>query len=162
MKRSSTVFLQAVLVLTGLGAFALLLWGPHVEGVNANATTLREIYFDDPFLAYVYTGSIAFFAALYQGFKLLGHIARNEVFSPASVKALRAIRYCAMTIIAFLAGAEAYIIIVQRRAEEDIAGGVMAGLVMIFIAAVVAVAAAAFQRTLQNAVALKSENDLTV
>jgi NO-binding membrane sensor protein with MHYT domain len=162
MKRSSTVFLQVVIVLIGIGALALLLWEPHVEGVNANATTLREIYFDDPFLAYVYIGSIAFFVALTRAFKLLGYIGRNEVFSEASVNALRTIKYCAMTIIAFLVGAEVYINVVQRRVGEDIAGGVMIGLVMIFISAVVATAAAVFERTLQSAVELKSENDLTV
>ncbi len=162
MKKSSTIFLQIVLVLIAIGALALLLWEPHVEGVNANATTIYEIYFDDPFLAYVYIGSIAFFVALYQAFKLLGYIGRNEVFSQVSVNALRTIKYCAMIIIAFLVGAEAYINIVQRKVEEDVAGGVMIGLVMIFISAVVATAAAVFERLLQRAVDIKSENDLTV
>lgn len=162
MKRISIIFLQVVIVALGIGALAPLLWEPHVEGVNANATTLYEIYFDNPFLAYVYIGSIAFFVALYQAFKLLGYIGRNEIFSQASVKALRTIKYCALTIIAFLVGAEGYITIVSRRVEEDIAGGVMMGLVMIFISVVVATAAAMFERVLQNAVDIKSENDLTV
>ena len=158
----STIFLQVVIVLIGIGALILLLSEPHIEGVNTHATTLYEIYFDDPFLAYVYIGSIAFFVALYQAFKLLGYIGRNEVFSQASVKALRNIKYCAMIIIAYLVGAEAYINIVQRKVEEDIAGGVAMGLVMIFISAVVATVAAIFHRTLQSAVELKSESDLTV
>lgn len=162
MKRSPTLFLQVVVVLIGIGALVLLLWEPHVEGVNAHATTLYEIYFDDPFLAYVYIGSIAFFVGLYQAFKLLGYIGRNEVLSRRSVKALRIIKYCAMTIVAFLVGAEGYINVVQRRVEEDIAGGVMIGLVMIFISVVVATAAAVFEKTLQSVVELKSENDLTV
>lgn len=162
MKRGSTIFLQAVVTLIGIGALALLLWEPHLEGVNAHATTLSEIYFDDPFLAYVYTGSIAFFVALYQAFKLLGYIGRNEVFSQRSVKALRTIRYCAMTIVAFLVGAEGFLFFVQRKVEEDIAGGVMMGVVMIFLSIVVATAAAVFERTLQSAVELKLENDFTV
>jgi hypothetical protein len=61
-----------------------MLWEPHLEGRNAHAT-LFQIYFNDPFLAYAYMASIAFFVALYQAFKLLGHIARNEVFSQRSV-----------------------------------------------------------------------------
>lgn len=161
MKRSSIIFLQVVIVALGIGALALMLWEPHLEGRNANATNF-EIYFKDPFLAYAYTASIAFFVALYQAFKLLGYIGRNEVFSQAAVKALRTIKYCAMTLVAFIVGAEAYFNIVQRRVEEDIAGGVMMGLVMIFISVVVATAAAVFERTLQSAVELKSENDLTV
>lgn len=73
MKRSSILFLQAVVVLIGIGVFVFMLWEPHIEGRNANAT-LFEIYFQDPFLAYAYTASIAFFVALYQVFKLLGYI----------------------------------------------------------------------------------------
>src|SRR3954454_14952298 len=160
MKRSSIIFLQVVIVLIGIGALALLLWEPHVEGRNAHATTF-QIYFNDPFLAYAYTGSIAFFTALFQAFKLLGYVRRGEVFSQHSVKALRTIKFCAMTLIAFLLGAEAFFSIFQRG-KEDIAGGVMLGLMLIFLCAVVATAAAVFERTLQSAVELKSENDLTV
>jgi len=159
MKKSCTVFLQIVIVLIGIGALTLMLLEPHLEGRNANAT-LFQIYFKDLFLAYTYTASIAFFAALYQAFKLLGYIGRNEIFSQAAVKTLQTIKYCALIIIAFIIGAEAYLGIVQRKIEEDIAGGIMIGLVMIFISVVVATTAAVFERILQNAVDIKSENDL--
>lgn len=161
MKKSSTVFLQGVVVLIGIGALALMLWEPHLEGRNADAT-LFEIYFKDPFLAYAYTASIAFFAALYQAFKLLGYIRQNRVFSQAAVNALRTIKYCALTLVAFILGAEGYLFVIQRKVEDDIAGGVMMGVILIFISAVVATAAAVFEKTLQNAVDIKSENDLTV
>lgn len=160
MKKSSTIFLQVVIVFIGIGALALMLWEPHLEGRNVNAT-LFEIYFKDLFLAYAYTASIAFFVALYQAFKLLGYIGRNEVFSHGAVKALRTIKYCAITLIAFILGAEAYFFIAMRG-KDDIAGGVMMGLLLIFVSAVIATAAAVFERTLQNAVDIKSENDLTV
>ena len=160
MKRSSTIFLQIVIVLIGIGVLALMLWEPHLEGRNAHATPF-EIYFKDPFLAYAYTASIAFFVALYQAFKLLGYIRANQVFSLRAVKALRAIKYCALTLVAFIVGAEAFFLIVQRG-KEDIAGGVMIGLIMMFISVVVATAAAMFEKLLQSAVEIKSENDLTV
>ena len=70
MKRSSTAFLQVVIVLISIGALALMLWEPHIEGRNVHAT-LFEIYFKDPFLAYAYIASIPFFMALYQAFKVL-------------------------------------------------------------------------------------------
>ena len=160
MKKSSTVFLQVVIVLIGIGALALMLWEPHLEGRNAHAT-LFQIYFSDPFLAYAYIASIAFFVALHQAFKLLGYVGRSDVFSQRSVKALRTIKYCAMSLVGFLVGAEAYFFIVQRG-KDDIAGGVMMGLFLIFISVVVATAAAVFERTLQSALELKSENELTV
>src|SRR5579862_8409061 len=91
MKRSSTIFLQIVIVLIGIGALALLLWEPHIEGRNAHAT-LFEIYFKDPFLAYAYIASIPFFAALYQACKVLGYIGEHKVFSQPTLKALRTIK----------------------------------------------------------------------
>ena len=160
MKRGSTRFLQAIVVLVGIGACALLLWEPHLEGRNAHATFF-QIYFHDPFLAYAYTASIAFFVALYQAFKLLGHIGRNEVFSARAVRTLRVIKYCALILVAFILGAEGYFQLVVRG-TDDIAGGVMMGLVMMFVSVVVATATAVFEKTLQSAVDMKSENDLTV
>ena len=80
MKRTSTIFLQSVIVLIGIGALALMLWEPHIEGRNAQATVF-EIYFKDPFLAYVYIGSIPFFVALYQAFRVLGYVVQNKIFS---------------------------------------------------------------------------------
>ncbi len=88
MKRSSTIFLQVVIVLIGVGALAVMLWEPHIEGRNAHAT-LFEIYFKDPFLAYAYMASIPFFAALYQAFKVLGYVRQNKIFSQATVNSLR-------------------------------------------------------------------------
>ena len=160
MKRSSIIFLQVVIVLIGIGVLALMLWEPHLEGRNAQAT-LFQIYFNDPFLAYAYLSSIAFFVALYQAFKLLGYIGQNKVFSLNSIKALRTIKYCAISLVGFIAGAEAYLFIVMSG-KDDIAGGVAIGLVLIFIALVMATAAAVFERLLQSAVDIKSENDLTV
>ncbi len=160
MKKSSTIFLQVVIVLIGIGVLALMLWEPHLEGRNVNAT-LFEIYFKDPFLAYVYIGSIPFFVALYQAIKVLGYAGQNKIFSQAAVNTLRTIKYCAITLAAFIMGAEGYIFIVSRKVEEDIAGGVMMGVILIFVSAVVATAAAVFERTLQNAVDIKSENDST-
>lgn len=135
-------------MLIGICALAFMLWEPHLEGRNVNAT-LFEIYFKDPFLAYAYIGSIPFFAALYQAFTLLGYLGRNKAFSLESVRALRTIKYCAMTLIAFIIGAEAYFFIVQRG-KDDIAGGVMLGLAMIILSGVTAAAAGVFERRLQR------------
>ena len=154
MKRNSTLFLQIVIVALGIGALAFLLWEPHIEGRNAHAT-LFEVYFNDPFLAYAYTASIAFFVALYQAFKLLRYIGRNEVFSLNSLKALRIIKYCAKSFVGFIIAAEAYLFI--ARPGDDIAGGVFVGLLMIIVSGVTATVAAMFERILQSAMDMKSE-----
>jgi hypothetical protein len=159
-KRGSTVFLQVVIVLIGIGVLALMLWEPHLEGRNAHAT-LFEIYFKDPFLAYAYLASIAFFVALFQAFTLLGYTRQDEVFSLKSVRALRTIKYCAIALVAMIGAAVAYLFIAMRG-KDDIAGGVAMGVLMISVSVVIGTAAAVFERLLQNAVDIKSENDLTV
>jgi cytochrome bd-type quinol oxidase subunit 2 len=158
MKRSSTIFLQVVIVLIGIGVLALMLWEPHIEGRNVHATNF-EIYFKDPFLAYAYIASISFFVALYQAFKLLGYIGRNEAFLQRSVKALRTIKQCGAMIIGFVAVAVLWIMLSD---SDDRAGGVFVGTMIAFASLIVTVAAAVFERLLQNAVDIKSENDLTV
>ena len=158
MKRNSTIFLQAVVVLIGIGALAFLLWEPHVEGRNAHAS-LFEMYFQDPFLAYAYFASVPFFAALYQAFRVLGYAGRNEVFSPAAVKALRTIKYCAIAIIGFVVVS---VFFMPFDEGDDRPAGVFMRILVGFPSIVVAAAAAMFQRILQNAVDLKTEHDLTV
>jgi Protein of unknown function (DUF2975) len=158
MKRGSTAFLQSVIVLIGIGALALMLWEPHIEGRNAHATVF-EVYFKDPFLAYAYFASIPFFVALYHGFKVLGYARQNQVVSQAAVKALRTIRYCAIAVIGFVAVGEIFILMDD---SDDRAGGVFMGVLITFGLVVIATAAATCEQILQNAVDLKSENDLTV
>ncbi|HWG59015.1 MAG TPA: DUF2975 domain-containing protein [Candidatus Acidoferrales bacterium] len=157
MKRSS-IFLQAVIVLLGAVAAALLLWEPHIEGRNAHAT-LFAIYFKDPFLAYAYIASIPFFMALYQAFKVLGYAGRNKAFSQEAVKALRTIKYCAIATVGFVAAGEIFILLGN---SDDRAGGVFMGALFIFGAIAVATAAALCERILQNAVDIKSGSGLRV
>jgi hypothetical protein len=158
MKRGSTVFLQTVIVLIGIGAIAFLLWEPHVEGRNAHAT-LFEIYFKDPFLAYAYVASISFFVALYQAFKLLGYAGSNKVFSPAAVKAMRKIKLCALAIIGFVVVGEIFFLLPY---SDDPPAAITMGILITFGSIVIATAAATFEQILQNAVEIKSENELTV
>jgi hypothetical protein len=145
-------------VLIGIGAVALLLWEPHLEGRNAHATVF-EIYFKDPFLAYAYVGSIPFFVGLYHAFKVLEYAGRNKEFSRATVGSLRTIKYCAILVVGFVAVGEIFI---MSNRSEDHAGGVFMGVLITFASIVVATAMAVLERASQNAVDLKSENDLTV
>jgi hypothetical protein len=157
MKRSSTIFLQTVIVLIGVGVLAFLLWEPHVEGVNAHATFF-EVYFS-AFVAYAYIASIPFFVALYQAFKVLTYVRHDTTFSPATVKALRTIKYCAIALIGLVAVSVIFMIGGDR---EDRPGGTFMRILITFPSIVVAAAAAMFERILQNAVDIKSENDLTI
>lgn len=154
MKKSLKTFLQFVVVLVGICVLALMLWEPHLEGRNVGATVF-EIYFNDPFLAYAYASSIAFFLGLYQIFKLLGFAGEDKLHSSPAAISLRTIKRCAMTLVALVAGAEIYII-ATMRGKDDIAGGVAMGLFMITGSLLVALAARMLERRLQNALDAKS------
>lgn len=160
IKKGSTLFLKTVLFLIGSVVLVALLWFPQTEGRAANLD-LVSIY-KDPFIVYIYIAFIPFFAALYQAFKLLGYIEQNKTFTQAAVHALRNIKYCVMAFIGFIAAALLYIFIMSKATNDDGAGAIAVGLVVIFASTVIATAAGVFQKLLQNAVDIKSENDLTV
>lgn len=158
MKKSSTGFLQIVIVLIGLATLALMLIESHFEGRNAHAT-LFEIYFKDPFLAYAYIASIPFFTALYHAFKILGYAGENNAFTKTAVDALRLIKRCGIAMICFAAGG-ATIILIQE--SDDRPPGIMMSALILLIALVITASASLFERISQNAVDLKSENELTI
>lgn len=121
-----------------------------------------------PQLAYIkyivsalfYASAIPFYFALYQAFKLLAYIDRSEAFSQLSVRALKKIKYCAITI----SGLHVLVLpLFYLFAEVDDAPGVVfVGLFVPFASMVIAVFAAVLQRLLQEAINIKYENDLTV
>ena len=159
MKKGSTLFLQVVIVALGIVALATMIRFPLTEGRAVNLD-LFSIY-SDPFIIYGYIVSIAFFVALYQAFKLLGYIGQNKVFSLNSVKALRTIKYCAIILSVSIVMAGLYIRIFHAKGDDP-AGFLAMCVVTTFISIVIATATAVFERTLQSAVDIKSENDLTV
>jgi len=159
MKRMSIIFLQAVIVLIGIIALAILIRLPLTEGRAANLD-LFSIYLD-PFILYGYAASIAFFVALYKAFRLLGYIGQNKVFSSGSVKTLKSIKYCAIVLVVLIVAAGLYVRIFHHK-DDDPAGFIAMCIVTTFVAIVVATAAAIFEKILQNAIDMKSENDLTI
>lgn len=159
MKRTSIIFLQAVIVLIGMVALAILIWFPLTEG-RATNLDLFSIYFD-PLILYGYAASIAFFVALYKTFRFLGYIGQNKVFSSNSVKSLKSIKYCAIVLSALIVAAGLYIRIAHNK-EDDPAGFLAICIVTTFVSIVVTTAAAIFEKVLQNAIDMKSENDLTI
>ncbi|MGV8094679.1 MAG: DUF2975 domain-containing protein [Mangrovibacterium sp.] len=159
MKRISIIFLQAVIVLIGIVALSIMIRFPLTEGRAANLD-LFSIY-SDPFILYGYAASIAFFIALYKAFKLLGYIGQNKVFSSNSVGALKSIKYCAIVLSILIVTAGLYIRISHNK-EDDPAGFLAICIVTTFVSVVIATAAAIFEKILQNAIDMKTENDLTI
>ena len=159
MKKSSTIFLQAVIILIVIVALVVMIRFPLTEG-RAVDLDLLSIY-SDPFIVYGYLASIAFFVALYQAFKLLGYIRQNKIFSLNSVRALRTIKYCAIILSILIVMAALYIRIFHAK-DDDPAGFIAVAILTTFISAIIATVAAVFERTLKSAVEIQSENDLTI
>lgn len=159
MKRFSTVFLQIVIVLIGIAALAILIRFPLTEGRAVNLD-LWSIY-SDPLILYGYAASIAFFVALYKAFRLLGYIRQNKVFSSNAVGALKSIKYCALALSVLIVMAGLYIRIAHSK-DDDPAGFLAICIMTTFVSIVIATAAAIFEKVLQNAIDMKSENDLTI
>ncbi|PLR93977.1 DUF2975 domain-containing protein [Bacillus halotolerans] len=160
MKRGSTLFLKIAVILIGIPVLALCIFlVPEIANFAA------ELYPDISYLKYLvyidlYAAAIPFYFALYQAFTLLSYIDRNKAFSELSVRALKKIKYCAITIsLLLLAGMPLFYLIAEM---DDAPGIILIGLVLIFASMVIAVFAAVLQRLLQEAIDIKSENDLTV
>jgi hypothetical protein len=135
-----------------------IFWLPGIASrdAEANPETANLQY---PFLVSAYVLFTPFFVALYQAFRLLTCIDRNKAFSELTVRALRYIKYCAITIsILFVLG----IIFVVIFIEGDRTGVIMLGLMGTFASSVIATFTAVLQKLLKEAINIKSENELTV
>ncbi|OPX89862.1 MAG: hypothetical protein A4E53_01377 [Pelotomaculum sp. PtaB.Bin104] len=155
-----TLFLKLAVILMGFPVLALCIFlVPEI----ANFAT--ELFPDWSYMKYLvfidlYATAIPFYFALYQAFKLLSYIDKNKAFSELSVKALKNIKNCAITIsILYVAGMPLFYLMGE---VDDAPGIIPIGMVMIFASMVVAVFAAVLQKLLKNAIDIKSENDLTV
>ncbi|HSX39439.1 MAG TPA: DUF2975 domain-containing protein, partial [Candidatus Saccharimonadales bacterium] len=155
MKQTSTLFLKIVILLVAIGVLIVMLWFPQTEGRAANLDPV-SIY-KDPFIIYIYLASIPFFVGLYQAVKLLNFIDANKAFSQGAVNTLMIMKFASFSLIIFIALAEFYIRFFAHG--DDPAGPMMLGIIVSFSAAVIATATAVFQKLLQNAVDIKSEND---
>ena len=129
---------------------------PLTEGRAVNLDLL-SIY-ADPFIWYGYTASVPFFITLFKAFKLLGYIGQNKAFSLNSVSALRSIRYCAILLSILIVMAGLFIRIFHNK-NDDPAGFIALCLLTVFVAIVVATAAAVFEKILQSGLDISSENE---
>jgi hypothetical protein len=146
MKKPLTLLSQIFIVAIGILAVAFLIWEPTVEGVNVNSP-LFEIYFTDPFLAYVYLSSVPFFVALYHAFRALGYIGENKGFKQEVLNALKIIKTCSISTIGFAVLGEIFI---MMNTSDDRAGGVFMGVLVIFGSILAGVATTSLQRMYQK------------
>ena len=160
MKRGSTLFLKIAVILLGIPILALCIFGLPILAKDAAESNSEFAYVLYGIVIIMYLSAIPFYGALYQAFKLLNYIDQNKAFSKISVKALKNIKYCAITISSLYVGGMPFFYIFAEL--DDAPGVILVGMLFIFAPMVIAVFAAVLQRLLQEAIHIKSENDLTV
>ncbi|GKU85183.1 DUF2975 domain-containing protein [Niallia sp. NCCP-28] len=159
VKRGSTTFLKVTIFLAGIAVLALCIFlVPHIANFAAkmypNISPMKYLVF-----IVMYGAAVPFYFALYQAFNLLLYIDKNTAFSELSVKALKNIKYCAITISGLYVLSLPLFRFIAKKVDPPIG---LIGLIIIFASLVIAVFAAILQRLLQEAINIKSENDLTV
>ncbi|WP_040207379.1 DUF2975 domain-containing protein [Neobacillus jeddahensis] len=160
MKKVSTLFLKIAVILIGIPVLALCIFVvPEIEKIVAEL--LPELTFIKNLVSIIlYASALPFYFALYQAFKLLRYVDTNKAFSERSVKALKIIKHCAITISAL------HVLVLPLfylfADKDDAPGVIFVGLVVPFASMVIAVFAAVLQKLLKEAIDIKSENDLTV
>ena len=158
MKRGSTLFLKISVFIIGAPVLALgiywLIWLP------SNSVNPDYAYILYPIIIGLYVSMIPFYTALYKSFRLLQYIDKNKAFSTSSVVALKHIKFCSITVSIIYIAVLPFVF--QVAELDDAPGLVLVGMVPIFASIVIAIFAAVLQRLLQEAINIKSENDLKV
>ncbi|MFB5196035.1 hypothetical protein COJ96_15305 [Bacillus sp. AFS073361] len=160
MKQVTTLFLKVAVIFIGIPVLALCIFLVPELG-NLAAKLLPDFSSIKYFVSIIfYASAIPFYFALYQAFKLLRHIDKNEAFSELSVNALKKIKQCAITIsILHVLVLPLFYLFADK---DDAPGVIFVGLIVPFASLVIAVFAAVLQKLLKEAIDIKSENDLTV
>jgi hypothetical protein len=161
-KKGSTFFLRAAVLAMGAAVLALCIFALPAawRAAGADEEYADIVYAFHSILLAMYAAAIPFFYALHQALKLLRYIDTNKAFSLLSVKALKVIACCGVIIGSIFAAAAPFFYIWSQR--DDAPGLVVVAMMAVGASLVVAVFAAVLQRLLREAIAMKSENELTV
>ena len=158
--RRETLILKIAVVMLGIPVAALsVLLLPWIAK-DASESSIRMAYVIYGILILMYISVVPFFAALYQGFRLLGYIDSNKAFSELSLKSIQKIRSCAAAIsIIYLFAMPLFYIVAEI---DDAPGVILVGMIFVFAPLTVTVFAAILKKLLKNAIDLKNDNELTI
>jgi len=160
MNRVSTLFLRAAVVALGIIALGLsFLLLPEIY-YNFENEFPSIGYLAYPIVAILGAALAPYFVALYQTMKLLKYIDTNQAFSMLSVSALRKIKYSGLVFSGLFIALLPFVYMVAE--VDDAPGLIILGMVFAGAPMVIAVFAALLEKLLENAIAMKNENDLTV
>ncbi len=154
MKQGSTLFLKFAILILGAAVLAACIF------ILPEWITMEKAKDYKPIVLGMYLPVIPYMIALFQSLKLLGNIEANKVFSQSSVKSFNVIKYCGFFISILYTAGMPYIYYVAKKGDSP--GVILIGLMIIFASFVIGAAAALFKKLLQNAIEIKTENELIV
>lgn len=159
-KKGATLILKITLFVIGSIVLLLSIFALPSLWPSGTAEFPQIAFVFPPLVIGLYATTIPFYIGLWQTFKLISYIDKNKTFSDLSVKALKKIKYCAITIgILYMGGLP---LLYPIADVDDAPGLLLMGFVIACVPIVVAVFAEVLERLLQNAIDMKSENDLTI
>ena len=96
---------------------------------------------------------------MYQAFKLLTYIEKNNAFSELSLKSLKVIKKCAFTVIFLILLGIVNLKVLAKFTGDDPAGPISLSLMGILATSIIAAIVDALQKPLKNVLDIKSKND---
>lgn len=158
VKQGSTIFLKVIIFLIGTAVLALcIFWLPGLAIREPKAHPGDYSLY--PILGFAYGCCIAFSVALYQVFKLLIYIERNNAFSELSLKSLKIIKKSALTTIFFMVLGIVYLKVLSKVTGDDPAGPISLSLMGILATSIITAIVDVLQKLLKNLLDTKPEND---
>ncbi|WP_088041845.1 DUF2975 domain-containing protein [Bacillus sp. EAC] len=155
VRRGSTTFLKVIIFLIEIGVFALCIyWLPEIAIKDAKVHP-DTAYFLIPFLICSYGFCITLSVALFQVFKLLTYIERNNAFSELSLKSLQVIKKCAFTTIFIIMIGIVSLIVLAKTTGDDAAGPTSLSLMGILATSIITAIVDVLQKPLKNSLELK-------
>ena len=149
VKQGSTTFLKVIISLIGIAMFALIFWLPVIAIRDAKVHP-DTAYFLINFLVWAYGLCITFSVVLYQAFKLLTYIERNNAFSELSLKSLKVIKKCGLTTIFFIVFGIVSLKVLAKVTGDDPAGPISLSLMGILATSIITAIVDALQKPLKN------------
>jgi hypothetical protein len=149
VKQGSTTFLKVIIFLAGIAVLALCIWLPEIAVRDARVHP-DTAYFLIPFVVCAYGFCIAFSVALYQAYKLLTYIEKNNAFSELSLKSLRVIKKCAFAVIFLILLGIVSLMVLAKITGDDAAGPISLSLMGILVTSIVATFISVLQIPIKN------------
>lgn len=159
MHRYSTKILRLVVLIAGV--IVLAFCGAAAWNAFATPPTSEFFVLSCVFFIGTCAAAVPCYVALYQSYRLLRAIDTGRAFSEQSIKALKIITRSALAefFICAFGGLPFFYALAQK---EDAPGFVLIGMGIAGVAFIITVFASVLNQLLQTAIAIKSENDLTI